>query len=354
MTTYFYTLVSTRDENNVRYVGKTVKPLQYRLSSHLCEARKALSQNYTHNHKCNWINLELSEGFEIKILEIDSCDETVNWEDLEMYWIQYYKDAGFSLVNTTIGGEGCPGVKQSKEWITKRMEKQIGVSRSEECKQNISKALTGRVLTEEHKNNVRDSIVLLQGRRIKQFDKEGNYIKTWDYIKQASKELGIDESNIGACCKYKPNHSTAGGYIWRYEEDDTPIEVDKSKYIIQLDLKGNYIKEWSVANQAAKELGLTSFNILKNCKGNSSHCGPYIFMFLEDYINITDEILLDKIKSIKSVARKVGQFDLQHNLISEFKNCKEAGKSLNLDRKKIAKCCKGEISSYNEFIFKYI
>lgn len=54
-------------------------------------------------------------------------------------------------------------------------------------------------------------------RKIKQYDLKGNFIKTWNTIREASKTLNIGETNIGACCRGK--QKTAGGYIWKYIEE---------------------------------------------------------------------------------------------------------------------------------------
>ena len=53
-------------------------------------------------------------------------------------------------------------------------------------------------------------------RKIAQYDLDGNLIKIWDYIQQASKELGFGQSSIVRCCKGK--YKTAYGFIWKYVE----------------------------------------------------------------------------------------------------------------------------------------
>lgn len=47
-----------------------------------------------------------------------------------------------------------------------------------------------------------------------QFDKNNNFIKRWDCIADAQRELRVHGANIYKCCvgKYK----TAGGFIWKY------------------------------------------------------------------------------------------------------------------------------------------
>lgn len=52
---------------------------------------------------------------------------------------------------------------------------------------------------------------------ILQYDKNKNFIAKWEYIKQASDILNIPAPNICDCCKGKIK--SAGGYIWKYEEE---------------------------------------------------------------------------------------------------------------------------------------
>ena len=52
--------------------------------------------------------------------------------------------------------------------------------------------------------------------QVLQFDLNNQFIKEWDCIKEASKELNIIDCDISFCCKGK--RKTAGGYIWRYKD----------------------------------------------------------------------------------------------------------------------------------------
>lgn len=350
MTTYFYTLSSTRDRNNIRYVGKTVRKLDYRLDAHICAARNAQLIKYTHNHNYNWINKELDEGYKIIIEEIDRCED--NWQFWEKYWICQFKCWGFKLNNISEGGDGVPGIKQSEEWIQKRIKHQIGVPKSEECRRKISEALKGRKLSSETISKVSRSIVNLQGRPVDQYDLEGNFIRSWEYIKLAASTLNIDESNLGACCKGKENHATAGGFIWRYSGDPAP-KVDTSLYIIQLSLTGEYINTYKNPNEAALALNSKGTNIKRCCTEEFVQCNGYIFIYKKDFNDSYVKTRVSKVKTV-GVKRRILALDLNGTVIGEFKNCTDAANSLNLDRKKIAKCCKGELESYKNFKFEYI
>ena len=50
--------------------------------------------------------------------------------------------------------------------------------------------------------------------KINQFDKQHNFIKTWDSIIEASNQLNIKASCI--CNNCKNRRKSAGGYIWEY------------------------------------------------------------------------------------------------------------------------------------------
>lgn len=55
-------------------------------------------------------------------------------------------------------------------------------------------------------------------KKIIQYDKDGNFIRSWECAKDVKKELRIDNGDIGKCCMGKQN--TAGGYKWRYAEGE--------------------------------------------------------------------------------------------------------------------------------------
>lgn len=50
---------------------------------------------------------------------------------------------------------------------------------------------------------------------ILQFDLEGNFIREWESLIEASKKLNINHGNI--CEVVLVNRKTAGGFIWRYK-----------------------------------------------------------------------------------------------------------------------------------------
>lgn len=55
-----------------------------------------------------------------------------------------------------------------------------------------------------------------QQKPVNQLTLSGEFIKRWDGICQASRSLGICDSQIIRVCKHKPRSETAGGFKWEY------------------------------------------------------------------------------------------------------------------------------------------
>ena len=71
------------------------------------------------------------------------------------------------------------------------------------------------VLTDEHIIWTRHKDGGKKKRKIIQYDKYGNFIKTWNSVADARSTLGIN--NIFACLNNR--QKSAGGYIWKYAND---------------------------------------------------------------------------------------------------------------------------------------
>ena len=53
--------------------------------------------------------------------------------------------------------------------------------------------------------------------KVNQFDINGEYIKTFQNIEEAAKEIGISESSIRQACNGTQGRKTAKGFIWKYD-----------------------------------------------------------------------------------------------------------------------------------------
>lgn len=119
---YIYCLKDTN--GNIRYVGKT-NNIKRRLQSHISEAKKIKGKRYV----LNWIS-SLIKNNQKPILEVlEECNE-LNWQEREIYWINYYRSINPNLCNICDGGIGATGSKNySPEEIQKR-RKLLSIKRS--------------------------------------------------------------------------------------------------------------------------------------------------------------------------------------------------------------------------------
>lgn len=159
--------------NEIRYVGKTVKKdLNKRLIEHCAH------QNRT--HKYFWISQLKSEGLKPIIESIEKCTD-LDWQEREIYWIQYYKDLNYNLTNSHEGGMGGhnPSAEtrakisfankgrkrseetkikmrkpKSEEHKAKLIAAQIGRICTEETREKISKGNKGKILSEETREKI--------------------------------------------------------------------------------------------------------------------------------------------------------------------------------------------------------
>lgn len=95
-----------------------------------------------------------------------------------------------------------------------------------------------------------------RNKKIIQYDKKGNYIKTFESMRQASRELGIALSVVERLCQGKAKKDR--GYTLRLEGEDfnkyDDIKNFKDNRIDQYDLEGNFIKTFNSIKEANASL----------------------------------------------------------------------------------------------------
>ena len=176
----FYVLFDEKDPEDIRYVGVTCNSVNTRFSQHKYCAMHPEKRGLP-VHK--WMYSRYTKGININYKQIDQCSEQ-NWENREKYWIKFYKDAGFNLLNLDKGGRGS---------ITKEKRSISSIQRS----------------VDGHKK----SVIAL--------NKDGSFFKEYSSIVEATTELNLkSKSSIGNALK--GISKSAGGYIWVYKEDYNP------------------------------------------------------------------------------------------------------------------------------------
>jgi hypothetical protein len=60
----------------------------------------------------------------------------------------------------------------------------------------------------------------MKSRKVAQYDLDGNFIKVYDSVNHAAKDVNLkSHTGILGCCKFKPNSNSTAGYQWRYVEE---------------------------------------------------------------------------------------------------------------------------------------
>lgn len=231
-----YKLIDPRNENEVRYVGKTKMTLKKRMYSHLHHGRnKRKTPVYL------WINKLLLENIIPLIVLIEEVNDS-EWVNKEIYWIKYYRDVfGVRLLNLSDGGESNLNLSPSLEtrlkisisnkgkkcfWEGKNLTEKhknnismggLGLIRSNKTKSNISNSLKGRVLNDEHKKSISNSHYKSKKSILKICPITKVILKEYASISDAIKDNNLQKvkSNLIGVCKGRGK--TCGGYIWEYK-----------------------------------------------------------------------------------------------------------------------------------------
>jgi hypothetical protein len=157
-----------------------------------------------------WENYVNIYGFDVEILAENITRNQAGKIEIELiaHLGRRQIEEGGTLVNRSLGGDGgSVGYTHTEEYKQKLSKERKGIIKkplSKEAKDKLSKALTGREVT--------------WGKAILQFDKQGNFIKEWDNMKDAERETGA-KNIFEVASGYKNQlYKSSGGYIWKYKE----------------------------------------------------------------------------------------------------------------------------------------
>lgn len=160
--------------------------------------------------------------------------EELRAKSLEIDLIRHYRNLGISL-NIVEGGGGTLGMVWTSDMRNKLRRSRLGKKCSEETKLRMSNSRIGK------NKGLANSM----------------------YGKKHSEET-----------KLKMSISRSGKNNWRYGTHLTEEEKSKyrksqksSKKVVQLDMSGNYLREFDSQREAAKYIGCCSSNISECCKG---------------------------------------------------------------------------------------
>lgn len=199
-----------------KYIGQTRVSEQERWRDHVSEANSPSNKNY--NTLLNRaIRKYGEENFSLEILE-DNIEDT-NLDAREIYWIEkyqtYYKDNPNNY-NMTRGGN--TGYKYSDQFIKSLWDsgetiKDIKTKYNMNYN-NLSSRIQALGVSKEEINKRAYSENHPRKKAVAQYTLSNEYIKTFDSISDAAREIKSNTTNISAVCNNKRHQCK--GYIWKY------------------------------------------------------------------------------------------------------------------------------------------
>lgn len=178
---------------------------------------------------------------------------------------------------------------------TGELSSKYGVPVSEETRQKMRGARLGKTTSDESRLKMRNSHLgknmgadSSRARPIAQYKLDGNLIKVWNCIADASHQLNVSASAISSACKGK--NKTAGGYQFRYANREVPDRIppyinQSGKYQIKIvarcDEDWNIIDVWEGYTAAEKGTGVSRTHIGQCCNHQREHAGGYKWKILD-------------------------------------------------------------------------
>lgn len=361
--------IHTNKLNGKRYVGITSKIPEKRWQNgfgyHGQPFYKAIKKygwdNFDHEIIASHLTKEEAENFEkILIQKLDS----------------YIKRNGY---NVSIGG-GVPVTEMSPVYqfdIHGNLIKEYdGICQAERelniPSSNITACCQGKVShtygfiwrykkdvldLEKFKNELDTSIYDIY-EPVYQFDMDKNFMAEYknasDAMKQNPKWFS---SSVLDNCRGKTKH--ACGYIWRFKKDVPNIlefkneQIDMTKKyktspVLQFDLDGNFIREFSSVKEAAKFHNCDTHTISYACSGRTKTGVGFLWKRKKDYHG-------QKIMYIPYVreTKHVFQYDLDGNFIAEYESVMQAENALGHNGNNIKAACNGKQKTAYGFKWKH-
>lgn len=237
--------------NHKLYIGITTLTIEKRWKEHLSTVYNSPNKMHAIHHAMKKYGIE---NFQISMIE-EVADDLLF--EREKYWISFYNSYGEKGYNLTLGGEGAP--KYDKNEFKKLWDKGLSVNEIADyygCNRNtVMYALQNfDDWLEEVERRNKEQLAGIQEKNKKEidcYDLQGNYIKTYNSQREASRELGVSESNISAILNGRQKRISNWQFVYSGEAAPPPYVRTGSKAVFQMDLNDNIINEFSSAAEAA-------------------------------------------------------------------------------------------------------
>lgn len=301
---------------------------------------KGTNYRYKTRKRENKAFMDTLERYECEsIILKDNLNEKEAFK-LEIALIKYFRIHSDKLVNVADGGENPPKVTGA---------------RSSEWKENISRGL--RKAHKEHPEYAKAISermkVFLKTEEGKTFQQKS--IKSRDNEK-FRKEQSVKCRAANRTSEYKERHSKLMSEIYKSEElrnRERGKNNPRAQGVKQFDLNGNFIAEYETITKASQKTGVNLSRISDVARGNRKTAGGYLWKFTNDKHIHHKKKPIYNIENDKNL-KPVLQYDLQGNLIGEYRGIAEATRINGFNNRTNIICnLKGRTKSAYGFVWKY-
>lgn len=103
---------------------------------------------------------------------------------------------------------------------------------------------------------------------VKQYDKYGNYIASYESAAEAARQAGLNRGAVTHACR---STRMAGGFQWCYEEDEITgmYKRQNCRHVYQYSLDGELIHVYFNETEAFTEIGSNREALGKACRGHT-------------------------------------------------------------------------------------
>ena len=210
--------IITNIVNNKKYIGSSLDYRQ-RIRQHKYSLRKNTHYN---KHLQSSFNKYGEEKFTFELLEL--CSNLIERETFHIY--------DKNVLNPLFGYNKATNIESTSGYIMSEYSRKkmslakIGKKMHSNTKKALIKANKERIYNTSHLRTaeVINKISKALMKPVLQYDLQGNFIKEWSSVKEASNFYNILHTNISVCARGK--RLKAGNYQWFYKiNDNTPLKV---------------------------------------------------------------------------------------------------------------------------------
>jgi group I intron endonuclease len=236
--------------------------------------------------------------------EFDDLIEQKKLDNREIFWMKYYSNDGFTLLNIKEGGLGGKLSIETKKIMSNNRKGELnpmyGKTHSDEVKEKISNAHSGKTIQKKQRNILRKKMMgelnpmygkthsdeVKEKLRIEKKELFKNKINHPMYGKNHTNETKKMLSNINKGKKLSIETKSKISIKLKNKKKSENQIVKRQKKVIQFDLMLNKIAVWDSIKIAGDSLGISKSSICLCCKNKIKTAGNYVWEYLNiDYEN---------------------------------------------------------------------